>query len=158
MTPTALSSLRQRLLALLAAEAQQVAAFVDVLQEEQRTLSRADVEPLFALAERKTTIARHLRQFADARLAVLSQAGLKDDRAGYEALLESPLPDIWTRFVAMAEQARTLNAQNGALIADRLAHNHQALAILMAHSDQPTTYGRDGSSRTRPGTRHLGSV
>lgn len=158
MTAATLNTPRQNLVALLLAEAQQVEVFLRTLEEEQRLLQQADTEPLFAIAQSKTAIARKLKQFADARHTILTQAGLQDNQAGYETLLESPLPQIWHSFVAAAERARRLNEQNGALIIEHLAHTHQALAILTAHSDRPTTYGRDGASLMRPGMRHLGSA
>jgi flagella synthesis protein FlgN len=151
------SALRQRLLALLIAETQQVRDFVAVLEQERKILGERDVEPLFALSEHKNRYARLLQQSADARTSLLGQAALKHDKSGVESLLGDPANPVWNNYLKAVAEARALNQANGALLTERLAHNHQALAILMAHSDQPTVYGPDGAARTRPGSRLLGS-
>lgn len=151
------AALRQRLLALLVAETQQVREFIGVLEQEQKILSERDVEPLFALSEQKNRYARLLQQAADARSALLAQAGLKHDKAGVETLLGATDTPAWQTYLKAVAEARQLNQSNGSTLTVRLAHNHQALAILMAHSDQPTVYGPDGAARTRPGSRLLGS-
>lgn len=156
-TPVNSAALRQRLTTQLVAETQHVREFVAVLEEERRILTQRDVEPLFALSEKKAHYARLLQQSAHARSVLLTQAGLTNDRAGVEALLGSPETPAWQTYLTVVASARQLNEDNGRLLTDRLASNHQALAILMAHSDQPTVYGRDGSARTRPGSRLLGS-
>lgn len=158
MSPTAdHSALRQRLQTLLVAETQQVRDFIVVLEQERQILSERDVEPLFALSEQKNHYARILQQAADTRTALLAQAGLKHDKAGIETLLGAQDNPAWLNYLNAVNAARQLNQSNGKLLTERLSHNHQALAILMAHSDQPTVYGPDGSARTRPGSRLLGA-
>ncbi len=155
--PPDTGALRTRLLALLIAETRQLDEFAQVLAREQGILGQRDVEPLFALAEEKNRYARQLQQFADSRATVMAQAGLENNRAGIEHLLGSENLGAWQTYLAAVTRARDLNEANGIVLTQRLSHNHQALAILMAHSDQPTVYGPDGASRTRPGTRFLGS-
>lgn len=150
-------ALRQRLLTILVAETQQVNEFVATLEQERQILSGRDVEPLYPLSEQKSRQARQLQQLADSRGAVLAQAGLSHDKAGIESLIGNEGTQIWHTYLAAATRARQLNQENGTHITERLAQNHQALAVLLAHSDQPTVYGPDGSSRTRPGSRLLGS-
>lgn len=152
------SALRLRLLQLLETESAQLTQFVALLQEEREVLAQRNVEPLFALAERKNQIAGQLQKFADARTSLLAQAGLPHDRDGIVALLGSPDSDPWTRYLALAGEARSLNRDNGQVVTEMLKHNHQALAVLLANSDQPAVYGPDGHARPRPGSRHLGSV
>lgn len=152
-----LAMLRARLGSLVAAETAQMRDFLTVLEQERDVLGQPDVEPLFALAERKTQIARQLQQFSAARAALLAQAGLPHNRQGIETLLGESSHAAWDDFVTVAETAQTLNADNGIRITERLKSNHQALAILMSASDQPTVYGPDGHARTRPGSRHFGS-
>lgn len=157
MTTPDSNALRQRLLALLVAETQQIREFAAILEEEHQVLLGQDVQPLFALAERKTQFVRRLQQLADSRASILAQAGQPFSRAGIETLIGDNDRKIWENYLAAATQAHHQNTANGQHITARLAHNHQALAILMAHSDQPTVYGPDGASRTRPGSRLLGS-
>ncbi|MDB5813541.1 MAG: flagellar protein FlgN [Rhodocyclales bacterium] len=151
-------ALRQRLISLLGAERDLVRDFIALLGQERETLSHADMEPLFALSERKGQVVRQLDQLSTARIALLAQAGLPHDREGIQKLLGDAGAPTWNEFLAAAEQARNINLENGRIITERMKNNHQALAVLMAHADQPTTYGRDGMSRTRPGSRILGSV
>lgn len=131
--------------------------FLGLLEEERKILTERDVEPLFALSERKNQHARKLQQSATNRSALLAQAGLKHDRDGVETLLGDAEAPAWQNYLAAVARAHNLNKENGRLLTERLSSNHQALAILMAHSDQPTVYGPDGSARTRPGSRLLGS-
>ncbi len=151
-------ALRQRLIALLGAERDLVRDFIVLLEEERKTLSTTDMQPLFALSERKGQIVRQLDQLSTARMALCAQAGLKHNREGIQKLLGDADAPVWGEYLAVAEQARNLNLTNGRIITERMKSNHQGLAVLMAHADQPTTYGRDGLSRMRPGSRILGSV
>jgi len=149
---------RQRLITLLGAETELIRGFIEVLAEERETLGKTDMEPLFALSERKGQIVRQLDQLSDSRAALLAQTGLPHDREGIQKLLGNAGLPAWTDYLAAAEQARNMNLDNGRVITERLKHNHQGLAILMAHADQPATYGPDGVSRVKPGSRILGSV
>jgi flagellar biosynthesis/type III secretory pathway chaperone len=152
------SALKQRFLTLLVTETQQLLSFVSVLEQEQAILAQENVEPLLELAADKAGLARQLQHLANNRAAVLAQAGLPHSREGIERLLAGQHADIWQKYLALATRARELNQDNSILVSQRLAANHQALATLLAYSDQPIVYGPDGASRTRPGSRHLGSV
>ncbi|MDQ8023747.1 MAG: flagellar protein FlgN [Moraxellaceae bacterium] len=158
MTITDRAVLRQRLIALLDAEREQVEAFVVLLEEERTVLGQREVEPLFAIAERKNALARTLQQFADNRAALLAQAGQQSSREGIEALLANPAHPSWQAYLSQVKLARDLNSDNGIRITEQLSSNHQALAMLMSLSDRPTTYGPDGQTSTRPGSRLFGSV
>ncbi len=150
-------ALRQRLISLLCAERDLVRDFIALLGQERETLSRTDMEPLFALSERKGQIVRQLDQLSAARVALFAQAGLPHNREGIQTLLGDAGAPAWGEYLAVAEQARNINLENGRIITERLKNNHQALAVLMAHTDQPATYGPDGVSRARPGSRILGT-
>lgn len=71
---------------------------------------------------------------------------------------EEAARDTWQALLALAARARALNETNGRLIAERLAHNRQALAVLLAAADQAALYGPDGQPRPLGGGRSLGSV
>lgn len=150
-------AIRQRLISLLGAERDLVRDFIAVLGQERDTLTQTDMEPLFALSERKGQLVRQLDQLSAARVALFAQAGLPHDRDGIRKVLGDAGAPAWGEYLAVAEQARNINLENGRIITERLKNNHQALAVLMAHADQPSTYGPDGVSRMRPGSRILGS-
>lgn len=158
MTTADHSALRQRFITLLVTETQQLVSFISILEQEREVLKQENVEALIDLAASKATQARQLQQLANSRASVLAQAGLPHNKAGIERLLAGSYGDIWQQYVALARQARDLNQDNGITATHRLASNHQALAALLAYSEQPMVYGPDGASRTRPGSRHLGSV
>jgi flagellar biosynthesis/type III secretory pathway chaperone len=158
VTTTDNSALKQRFLTLLVTETQQLLSFVSVLEQERETLKQENVEALIELAANKAGVARQLQHLAHNRAAVLAQAGLPHSREGIERLLAGQYADIWQKYLELASEARTLNQDNSLTVSQRLAANHQALATLLAYSDQPMVYGPDGASRTRPGSRHLGSV
>ena len=157
MTPPDRNVLRQRFIALLVTETQQLSAFISVLQIEHEILMERNLEPLNDIAKQKSDHARQLQQLADSRASILAQAKLSFDREGIETLLDGKHSDVWEKYLSLATQARQLNQDNGLLITSQLSANHQALEVLLAHSDQPTIYGPDGTSRARPGSRHFGS-
>lgn len=157
MTPPDRNVLRQRFIALLVTETQQLAAFISVLENEHQILMDRNLEPLNDIARQKSDHARQLQQLADSRSALLAQANLSFNRQGIETLLDGKHLEVWDTYLSLATQARQLNQDNGVLITSQLSSNHQALQTLLAHSDQPTIYGPDGTSRTRPGSRHFGS-
>jgi flagella synthesis protein FlgN len=150
--------MRQRLVSLLNAERDLIRDFITVLGQERETLSQKDMEPLFALSERKGQLVRQLDQLSSARVALFAQAGLPHNREGIQQLLGDVGAPAWAEYLSVAEQARNINLENGRFITERLKNNHQALAVLMAHADQPAVYGPDGVSRSRPNSRILGSV
>lgn len=158
MTGTDRNALRARLIALIDAERTQVEGFVALLEEERIALGERDAEPLFGIAERKTALARTLQQFSDNRAALLAQAGLPNDRSGIETLLGDPRQTSWQNYLARVKQARDLNHDNGIRVTERLGSNHQALAVLMSLSETPATYGPDGQTSMRPGSRLFGSI
>lgn len=157
MTTANQNALRQRLLALLVAETQQINDFVVLLEKEHEILLGQDVQPLYAISEQKTQHARQLQHLADSRAAIMAQAKLPQTREAIESLIGTEGQQIWNNYLSIATKAKRLNESNGKHITVRLSHNHQALAVLMAHSDQPTIYGPDGASHTHPGSRLLGS-
>lgn len=149
---------RQRLTALLVAERDLAKTFIALLFEEREALSKTDMEPLFALSERKNQLVHQLDQLATARSALLAQAGLPNERESIQKLLGPTGAPVWQDYLAVATEARNTNLENGRIITERLKNNHQALSVLMAHADQPAIYGKDGVSRVKPGSRILGSV
>lgn len=158
MTHPELNTLRSRFVTLLVTETQQLGAFVSLLEQERDILKQENVEALQDLAVNKSGQARQLQQLSNSRAAILAQAGLPHDKHGIERLLAGQHGEVWQKYLTLASQARELNQDNGVAVTHRLSANHQALAVLLAFSDQPMVYGPDGASRTRPGSRHLGSV
>lgn len=140
-----------------------VRAFVALLEREQEALVAGDADRVSALAQEKSESLARLDAFALRRTELLSACGLGRGRAAVDAWLGSApthgaLRRDWDALLEHAARARALNGQNGTLIRSLLAHNHQALGVLLSLSDRGSLYGPDGQARTTPAGRHLGSV
>lgn len=143
---------------LLAEESDVLRRFLTLLEREQALLAAGDVDALAALAPEKSAFAEQLAHLAQRRESQLAAA--KCPRMG--DWLARPgnggLAAAWQQLLGLAAQAKALNETNGSLIALRLQHNQQALATLLAATNQAMTYGPDGQQRTPGGGRNLGSA
>ncbi len=127
---------------LLANEAALLAAFVSLLETEQAHLVAGETDPLLALAELKTTLADKLTAASQARA-----------RASGGEVAGHPR---WVEILTLADKAKQLNTLNGRLIGQRMAHNQQALQVLMTATERSAVYGPDGQPRHGGGGRTLG--
>jgi len=147
---------------LLERELRQVEAFVDLLHREQQLLGENAVDALQALVADKSRAAADLADSAQGRDKLLADLGLATGRAGMEAWLVSAdgarSQAAWSRLLALAAEARSLNETNGHLIDIHLNNNQQALAVLMSAANQAATYGPDGQQKSGGGGRSLGSA
>ena len=139
--------------------------FVEILQTEQETLQKGDVDRLVSLAQIKSDKVVSLAKIEDQRNRKLAAAGFKADQFGMSTWLKQHAKDfpgaekIWTEILSKARQAQMLNQANGIMIEQKLRHNQQALAILQAAANQASTYGPDGQTHAgKPGGRPLGKV
>lgn len=135
----------------VAAEAQTVAQFVDLLKLEQASLSSGNTDELPAYAEQKMGFAARLNALAAQRNAALAALGFTADRAGVDAWCAQHPGDAataWAAVLSLAADARRLNRLNGDLIQIRLRYNAKALEALRGGSDSLNLYGPDGQSRT----------
>ncbi|MEZ5616479.1 MAG: flagellar protein FlgN [Rhodocyclaceae bacterium] len=148
---------------LLLEEVAQLRGFLALLEQEQLALAAGDVERVLPLAEEKNGLFGRLAQLGDARGKALAALGLSPDRQGIEGWLarhpeQAGARREWQELLLLAAQAHALNQTNGKLIAERLAHNQQALSTLMAAANQAALYGPDGQARPVGSGRSLGSV
>lgn len=147
---------------LLFRELKTLQSFIDLLGQEQALLAAGSTDGLTGLAAEKSTVALELGRLASARDGELARLNLPQGRAGMDAWIltdaGAPSEDHWVSLLLHAAKARTLNESNGKLITLQLRHNQQALAVLMAATDQAATYGPDGHPRSGTGGRSLGSA
>jgi flagella synthesis protein FlgN len=148
---------------LIAEEVAQLRNFLALLEQEQQSLVSGDVERLLPLAEDKNRLFGRLAQLGDARGKALAALGFAADRQGVDGWLarqpdQAGVRRAWQELLALAARASALNQTNGKLIAERLAHNQQALSTLMAAANQAALYGPDGQARPLGSGRSLGSV
>src|SRR5690242_9948878 len=112
-----------------------MAGFVATLEEEHQVLTGGTLDRLLPLAERKTEFAGRLANLDDQRLRVLQSvqsSGQPDIVAWLARSGDAGVRQAWQSVLELAAKARQLNADNGQLIAERMRHNQQALAVLMA--------------------------
>jgi flagella synthesis protein FlgN len=143
----------------LAAEAEAVQQFVELLKLEQTALTKGSTDMLPELAERKGKLAVHLSGLAVQRNAALAAQGLGADRAGIAAWCAKHPSDkkadqAWAMILALAGEARELIRLNGELINIRMQYNSKALEALHGGNSSLDLYGPDGQA-TPPGNRRI---
>ncbi|CAG0945154.1 hypothetical protein GPROT2_03061 [Gammaproteobacteria bacterium] len=148
---------------LVAEEVAQLRNFLVLLEQEQQALASGDVERLLPLAEDKNRLFGRLAQLGEARGKALAALGFAADRQGMDGWLARQADQdgarrAWQELLDLAARASALNRTSGRLIAERLAHNQQALTTLMAAANQAALYGPDGQARPLGSGRSLGSV
>lgn len=149
----------------LKAELAAVHRFIDILQQEQTALVKADVDTLLPLSDSKSKQADALRLLAQQRVEQLIQAGFSGDRNGMEAWLathdnQQDIAKVWGGLLEEGRTAQRLNELNGKLILIHLQHNQQALSALSTAANQSSVYGPDGQPNTKISTssRIIGKV
>lgn len=143
-------------------EADALRAFTAVLRREQQALMDGDVDALAAHCEEKSAAFSRLATLGERRTQLTAGLSLSVG-AGIDAWIEqrpaqAPERASWAKLLRLASGARELNRQNGQLIAARMQHDQQALAVLLAAGGPPAVYGPDGQTRARGRGRHLGTV
>ncbi len=138
--------------ALLSTELDTLIMFRQALDDEQEVLKNNQPDHLPAIVERKSALTGRLGAVLADRERALSTAGFAAGRAGMEAWLLSLPPESkahrqWQNLLRLTEEAHSVHATNGKLIALHLQNTQQALAALLSASGHPLTYGPDGHQR-----------
>jgi flagellar biosynthesis protein FlgN len=149
--------------ALLEEETRELRAFLQLLENERDALMQRDADPLVSIADEKNRASARLQALGLRRMQWLANQGLDGRPESVNGWLtrssnNENKADTWRHFFELARRARDLNHANGALIRSRMQYGQQALAVLLAASNQATFYGPDGQSFSGLGKRHLGSV
>ena len=140
-----------------------VAAFLKILQEEQETLVRGEVDPLTDFAQQKTILVKQLSDYAEARNDFLRSQGLSPDRKGMEEWLKqhpsnAKILSAWKDLMELGQSVQQINQTNGVLINSRLRYNQKALSLLQSAIQSVDLYGPDGQSSHLGTGRNLGTV
>lgn len=143
---------------ILARESALVREFVASLGQEQKALTRGEVDVLTAITQRKNELVEQLNRVEQERSAFLRHAGHTGDQEGVSTWLASNKSDIaaaksWSELLELATEAKRINNLNGRLIAMRLQAANQALGILTEQSHRSGLYGRDGFTTAKTGSR-----
>lgn len=149
-----------RIAACVTAEGEGVAAFVALLEKEQKSLQDGDIDALTGLAEEKAALIVRLGQIGDLRNQLLAAAGWPAEKAGLQAWgATSPEAAAAAQgLLAIAAEAKELNRLNGQLIAMHLQRTQGALAILTRSQAGSGLYGPNGQTTARTGYRFIDSA
>jgi flagella synthesis protein FlgN len=127
-----------------------------LLEAEHAAIAGRDTTALDQLTAEKLTLLAELEGFAKERQAVLQQAGLSADRAGFETLLAGfpgddgrDLSARWETIQAQLDTCQEQNRLNGIVLDASYRATQQALAILLGQTREAETYDARGS--VRPG-------
>jgi flagella synthesis protein FlgN len=123
----------------LEAEATELAAFLSLLEAEQRALIDNTLSDLVEIAKQKTALAQGLEQRSRERQRLFEANGVRIDAApphtclGADFLPESSWPalaEAWQRVLQLARHASAMNQTNGMLIETRQRQNQQLMTLL----------------------------
>lgn len=128
--------------------------FHQVLSAEHQALLGGEADALVALAQRKNQRVIELAQLAEARNRYLTALAGSTNQIGMDAWLDSYDPtdrhragQLWRELIDLARSTKDLNQSNGQLIHTQLAHNQQALSVLLgANAGTSHLYGADGQA------------
>ena len=140
--------------------------FIQILQTEQDSLVQGNVDPLLELSRLKSEKVVLLSQLADSRTRFISAQGFPPQQGSMGQWMKqqqhdpehSRITELWTKLLALAENAQQLNKANGSMIDTRLRNNQQALAILQTAAKQSALYGADGHTQALGLGRPIGKV
>ena len=130
--------------------------FLQILSAEQAALLCGAAEELTELAQRKNERVIELTQLAETRNLYLTDLVGSTNQLGLDAWLDTYDPTdkhragrLWLDLIDLARAAKDLNQSNGQLIHTRLAHNQEALSVLLgANAGSSKLYGADGQAYT----------
>jgi len=140
---------RDTLARLVTDETAALEALARVLDVEHQALVANDVEALARAGESRHGYVATLVRVEEERRSLCRAMQVADDARGLERLLRQcdPSRDLqqrWARCASLAERCRNLNDRNGALVAARMKHVEQVLAVITRNT--AGTYGRRGPS------------
>lgn len=130
--------------------------FHQVLNAEHQALINGEADALVALAQRKNERVIELTQLAELRNRYLTETAGSTNQIGMEAWLDTydaadrhHAGHLWRELIDLARTTKDLNQSNGQLIHTQLAHNQQALGVLLgANAGTSNLYGADGQAYT----------
>ena len=112
-------------------EQQLITSLVELMQQEQQFLVRADSDGLAAVTEQKSTQVQQMAALAGQRHRALGAAGFAASEAGMEAWLASSKDDaartLWQDVLERTRAAKELNRVNGMLINKQMTHTQVML-------------------------------
>jgi flagella synthesis protein FlgN len=134
-------------------EAEAVAQFIRLLEQEKAFLTAGRTESLVSAAEEKERLAAKLNELTQQRVRYLRDRGFAPDRQGMASWLDEhpgqkETMAAWNRTLSLSGQAKELNRLNGQLIHLHMQYTGQALEVLSRKESRLDLYGPDGRSTT----------
>ena len=144
-------------------EAEAIAEFIAVLEQEQSALKEYRIDAVNDLATGKASRLAALTRHAERRNQRLKSAGCSQDSAGMSTWLSScaSLPGVaaaWTRITGLARVAQEKNETNGWLVSIQMQRNARQLAFLHKLASNEPTYSADGVEHASARQRSLGEA
>jgi flagellar biosynthesis/type III secretory pathway chaperone len=145
-------------------EREALIAFTGLLEAEQDALVQGDADRVAALAAQKSTQIDLLTHLGSLRSRYLASQNLDASTEGMVAWLRrnpgfaTAVKKIWQELLALAEKAKQINLNNGALIESRLQQVRTKLTVLHSAANAGGVYRADGQLRGMRSTRILGQV
>lgn len=122
---------------------------LDLLDHEQHSLIKHNLESLQTLTESKTPLVNQLNHYHQHYLSLLSSNNLNPSDT-IAKLADRELENLWIQLLESSAKAKETNRINGLLIHRLLNQNQQKQSIL--HNNEknlPALYGPDGQN-TQP--------
>ncbi len=123
--------------------------FIEILQQEQAALVKADAEQLTAISQEKSAQAEALMALGRQRIDALAHIGIASDAASVEAWIIGQPREVraaWQALVESARAAQHLNQVNGTLVETQLQQTQRALQTLTNAANPTSVYGADGQT------------
>ncbi len=148
-----LSSQQQQFEQILLAEAQQAGTLAALLEQEQESLARREVDSLVRVVAEKEKRLVDLDRLANERASLLQQAGYSPDRDGFLALLDADrtgrLRELWSNLESLLKRCRHQNQVNGKMLDIGQIQTRQMLALLLGReSSANELYDQNGNAST----------
>lgn len=140
-----------------------IARFIELLQDEQGALRRADTEPLPTIGTEKVTLVEQLNKLENERRAALGLDAAEAPRAAMEKWLaanpaQKRAAQNWAKLLELANEARELHQLNAGLVAMHLQQTGEALNVLTTRRPADGLYGSDGQAAPPSGSRIVDSA
>jgi len=140
-----------------------ISRFIELLQQEQEMLKRADASSLHEVGTAKAELAEQLNALEIDRRLTLGVSDQNDLRKAMASWLKAnpndrSAADNWQKLLELAAQARQLHELNAGLVAMHLQQTNEALAILTQQPKRSALYGSDGQTAPSSGSRIIDSA
>jgi flagella synthesis protein FlgN len=138
MSPTSASDFDVALGAVMGDLARDVDALHASLIDERMALDQANMPALEVAGRTKSRLLDHIERLDVERRQI-------SDAAGVDSLHDAR----WSPTIERLLECRRLNDVNGRIVAQRMAHVRQALALLAGDAPGGSTYGPTGATKVR---------